>query len=215
MNWTEGIVWYVAFVVSATFHEAAHALLAMLGGDRTAYYGGQVTLNPLPHMQREPFGMILLPVVSLYVSMQRGAPFCFGYASTPINPLWAWRNPRKAALMSLAGPAANLLLAALAFGVLWFAGAPHAGAVDSIRQIAGTFLFLNLLLFVFNLIPLPPLDGVGVLGGFVPPLRSFYDGLARLPYIGIVTFIVANELIPSVFLPLYRTVNRLLPYPYH
>ena len=72
------IAWYAVFVLSATAHEAAHALAAYVGGDPTAYHAGQVSLNPLPHIQREPFGMVLLPLVALF-----SAGWCLGYASTP------------------------------------------------------------------------------------------------------------------------------------
>lgn len=211
MNWENSLVWYITFVVSATVHEAAHALFALLGGDRTAYYGGQVTLNPLPHMRREPFGMVALPLLSLYLSQGR---FCFGYASAPIDPIWAYHHPRKAALMSAAGPLANVLLAALAFAVLWFVGRPDSGEMEAVRRIAGTFLVLNLLLAMFNLIPLPPLDGAGVAAGLARPMQRLYDTLARVPYIAIVTFVIANELIPTLFFPVYLEVNSWLPYPF-
>ena len=78
--------------------------VAMRGGDRTAYLGGQVTLNPLPHIQREPFGMVILPLLMLFMSK---GTMCMGYASTPIDPIWAYHHPRKAAVMSSAGPLSN------------------------------------------------------------------------------------------------------------
>jgi len=214
VNWENAVLWYVAFVVSATVHEAAHALLAKLGGDPTAYHGGQVTLNPLPHMRREPFGMVVLPLLSLYISHLNGSTWCFGYASAPIDPVWAWHHPRRAALMSAPGPLANVLLAALAFAVLWFVGVPASDTGSAVRKIAGTFLFLNLLLAMFNLIPLPPLDGAGVLEGLARPLQRIYDGIRRLPYIAIVTFVLANQMVLYLFVPVFRTVTRWLPYPY-
>ena len=64
----DAVVWYVAFVFSVTLHEASHALAAMWGGDATAYEGGQVTLDPIPHMRRSPFGMIVFPIVTLVLS---------------------------------------------------------------------------------------------------------------------------------------------------
>jgi hypothetical protein len=112
VDWEQIVIALITFIVSTTVHEAAHALFAKLGGDLTAYRGGQVTLNPLPHIRREPFGMVLIPLITLYWS---GNQSCFGYASTPIDPFWAIRHPRRAALMSAAGPLANLLLAAIAF----------------------------------------------------------------------------------------------------
>ena len=97
MDWTGIALFYVTLIISLTAHEAAHALFAMLGGDRTAYYAGQVTLNPIPHMQREPFGTIVLPLLVLLMS---NGSMCFGFAHAPIDPIWAYHNPRKAALMS-------------------------------------------------------------------------------------------------------------------
>jgi hypothetical protein len=75
------ITWYVIFILSATIHEAAHALAAKLGGDLTAYLGGQVSLNPVPHIKREPFGMVIFPLISAFLI---GWPF--GYAKTPTTP---------------------------------------------------------------------------------------------------------------------------------
>lgn len=211
MNWELAFLWYATFLVSVTMHEAAHALFAKLGGDPTAYLGGQVTLNPIPHAQREPFGMVLLPLLSLYLN---GGRWCFGFASTPIDPLWAYRHPGRAAVMSAAGPLANVLLAAIAFVVLWAIGRPEPGAAEAVHRIAGTFLFLNLLLAVFNLVPLPPLDGAGVVKGFGRPVRMVMEQIERLPYVGIVGFLLANAMVPTLFVPLYRAVSSWLPYPY-
>ncbi len=101
----DGLVWYVVFLFSTSLHEAAHAWAAQRGGDPTAYLGGQVSLDPRPHIRREPFGMLLLP---LFTAVTSGWPI--GYASAPYDPVWAANHPRRAAWMSLAGPAANLLL---------------------------------------------------------------------------------------------------------
>ncbi len=214
MNYEVVILWFVTFVISTTVHEAAHATFAMLGGDRTALEGGQVTLNPLPHMRREPFGMVALPLISLYLSISQGGLMCIGYASTPYNPIWAYRHPKRAALMSAAGPLSNVLLAAIAFAVLFFIARPDGGTQEAVRQIAGTFMFLNLLLAVFNLIPLPPLDGAGVVQGMLPKTRGLYETMQRVPAAGIITFLVLIQVLPYLFGPVYRTVNGWLPFPY-
>src|SRR5258708_14648811 len=111
-----GAIWYVVFVLSTTCHEAAHAVGAKLGGDLAAFHGGQVSLDPIPHIRREPFGMVLFPILSYIVG-----GWMMGWASVPYDPLWAHRHPRRAAWMSLAGPGANFSLAILA------AIAIHAG----------------------------------------------------------------------------------------
>ncbi len=151
---------YMVFLFSTTCHEAAHALVAKYGGDSTADLGGQVTLNPIPHIRREPFGMVLVPLLSFYFSGGM-----IGWASAPFDPLWERRHPKRSAWMALAGPAANfslMLLAALAL---------RAGLAFDLfhRQPDGNFTFLftaltttfmmNLLLGTFNLLPVPPLDG--------------------------------------------------------
>ena len=104
-----GFIWYVAFLFSTTCHEAAHALVAKMGGDETAALGGQISLNPVPHMRREPWGMIVIPLLS-FVAMHT----MFGWASAPFDPLWERRHPRRSAWMALAGPAANFSLMLIA-----------------------------------------------------------------------------------------------------
>ena len=203
IDWEMATLWFVSLLVSLTFHEAAHALFAKLGGDPTAYRMGQVTLNPLPHIRREPFGMVVFPLLSLYLSHGES---CIGFASTPIDPIWAYHNPRKAAAMSAAGPMANLLLAAVAFAVLAFLGHPESRDGEAVWRIAKTFLALNILLFLFNLLPLPPLDGAGVVQGLAPAARPFYDFLRSQPYVGLVTLVIAIKVVPWMFDPTWSVV---------
>jgi chromate transport protein ChrA len=132
---------YVVFVYSVVCHEAAHAWSAMKFGDRTAYEGGQVSLDPTPHIRRSPFGMVLVPIISL---LTQGTTI--GWASAPLNPDWVLQNPRKAAWVALAGPAANFLLCILATIIMFlgvkggvFAPAFRSGATLPIFSfIAGT-----------------------------------------------------------------------------
>ncbi len=169
----DALVWYLVFVVSTTAHEASHALAAYVGGDRTAYLGGQVSLNPLPHIKREPFGMVIMPLLGAF---SYGWPI--GWASTPYDPRWEQRYPRRAAWMAAAGPAANLLLALLALILLRLGLATGSFAAPELLsfsrlviadtlflQICGRLLSLlltlNVILLLFNRIPFPPLDGAG------------------------------------------------------
>jgi Zn-dependent protease len=167
-----GLIWYIVFLFSTTCHEGAHALAAKLGGDTTAFEGGQVTLNPLPHIRRELFGLVVVPIISYFA-----AGWMIGWASAPYDPNWQERYPRRAALMALAGPAANFTLviaSAIAIRIGLATGAftvpdeyGFAHIVDAahpgIAGFAATFLsivfVLNLLLATFNLLPVPPLDG--------------------------------------------------------
>lgn len=222
-----GLVYYVVFLFSTTLHEAAHAWAALRGGDPTAYHGGQVSLDPRAHIRREPFGMVLLPLISVVIS---GWPF--GFASAPYDPRWAMRHPRRAAWMALAGPAGNLLLVVTAvvairlgttFGLLAPPGAvgfdqvvtTHAAGVwPSVAFLLSVFFSLNLLLAVFNLIPVPPLDGSGA----VPLLlnaeatrryQQFIWGQPAFAWIGI---LIAWQIFDVLFRPVWLVAVNLL-YP--
>jgi Zn-dependent protease len=222
------LTFYVVFLFSTTLHEASHAWAAKLGGDPTAYHGGQVTLDPRPHIRREPIGMVVLPAISLLLS---GWPF--GFASAPYDPRWATRHPRRAAWMALAGPAANLAVivlavAAIRAGVAAGVFQPPDSVVFS-RVVApetagglwsGTafmlsvFFSLNLVLFALNVLPFPPLDGSAA----VPLLlndaataryQQFVWGHPALSWIGI---LVAWQIFDFVFQPVFLfAVNLVYP----
>ncbi len=194
----QGFLLYGVFLLSTTLHEAAHAWAALRGGDPTAYEGGQVTLDPRPHIRREPFGMVVLPILCVLLS---GWPL--GFASAPYNREWAIRHPRRAGWMALAGPGANLLLlliAALLINLGLLAGvftAPEwvnfvhvAEATDAgsriwqpVASLLGAFFALNLLLFVFNLLPVPPLDGFSAVLSGLPrgTMEKWYDFTSAAP----------------------------------
>jgi Zn-dependent protease len=157
-----GFIYYVVFLFSTTCHEAAHALAAKVGGDNTADLGGQVSLNPVPHIRRSPYGMVVFPLLSFFL-LSGGM---IGFASAPYDPNWARRHPHRAALMALAGPATNFTLMILgAFGLrlgaaFHFFQWNNNGGPHSFTSVLLFVLFsLNLLLGVFNLLPVPPLDG--------------------------------------------------------
>ena len=109
----QGLLWFAVFLFSTTVHEASHALAALRGGDPTAYLGGQVSLSPLPHIRREPIGMLVVPLLTAFTN-----GWAVGWASTPYDPVWASNYPRRAATMAAAGPASNLLIALLAFAAI-------------------------------------------------------------------------------------------------
>jgi len=192
-----GFIWYVAFLFSTTCHEAAHALAAKIGGDDTAFAGGQVSLNPIPHIQREPWGMVVIPILSLIINGS-----IIGWASAPYNPEWQRRHPRRAAWMALAGPATNytlMLIAAVALRLGWSQGWLHDDAVtgkpDFASSVLGAFFSLNLLLGTFNLLPVPPLDGSTAIMLFMGKTRSqsYLDWLRGNSYamVGLLLAIVA------------------------
>jgi Zn-dependent protease len=176
-----GAIWYLAFLFSTTCHEAAHALAAKWGGDLTAFEGGQVTLNPVPHIMRSPFGMVIVPILSFLVG-----GWMIGWASAPYDPYWQRRHPHRSAWMALAGPAANFIIMLLAAGAIRAGVAMGAfvppGTITGFSELTvsasgdPTFLssvlsilfVLNLLLGTFNLLPVPPLDGHAGIMLFMP-----------------------------------------------
>lgn len=218
-----GLFWFVAFLFSTTVHEAMHAVAAFRGGDPTAYHGGQVSLSPVPHIRREPIGMLVVPLLT---ALTQG--WAIGWASTPYNPHWAAMYPKREALMAAAGPLGNLLVAAAALLVLkaglaagWFS-APDSvnfqrlvAAPDGTPSFAGTLLsilvVLNVLLAAFNLIPLPPLDGASVIGLFLPPrVSERMRELSATPMFQIAGLLVAWRVFPVIVEPLFMIVLRLV-----
>jgi Zn-dependent protease len=175
----DALVAYIVLLLSLTVHEAAHAWAALRGGDQTAYLGGQVSLDPRPHIRREPFGMVIAPLLFWFMG-----GWMVGWASTPIDPRWAYVHPKRAAVMAAAGPLANLALVVISGVILrlgvelgWFLPVPTStfelaravdgGVAEGAIQVLSWIFSLNLVLFVFNLIPVPPLDGASVIGLFV------------------------------------------------
>jgi Zn-dependent protease len=219
-----GLLWFVAFLFSTTVHEAMHALAAYRGGDPTAYHGGQVSLSPIPHIRREPIGMLVVPLLT---ALTQG--WALGWASTPYDPAWAERYPKRAAIMAAAGPLGNLLIAVAALLLLrlgiavgWFIPAPLSAisferlviAPGGLETLFGTMLsillVLNILLAAFNLIPLPPLDGVSVLGLFLPGVARQMRELTRNPMFSLVGLLLAWRIFPLVVRPLFLFVLRLV-----
>ena len=160
-----------------SIHEYAHGKVAQLQGDNTAGDYGRLTLNPLAHI--DPIGTILVPLVLLVSS---GGRIGFGWARpVPINPN-NFRSPRQGILLvSLAGPAANVGLAFVASILLRILGTgPADGVVLSLQLILVSVALINLYLAFFNLIPIPPLDGSGILSAILPiEYARKYDRMAR------------------------------------
>ena len=208
-----GFISYVVFLFSTTCHEAAHALAAKLQGDETAAEGGQVTLNPIPHIRREPFGMVLVPIASALLS---GGTYLFGWASAPFNADWAYRYPRRAALMALAGPATNftlMFLSAIGFQIgnyfHVFRGQESWGPF--LAQVLIIVFSLNLLLGIFNLVPAPPLDGSSVVMLFMKDstARRYQDWLRGGNY-GVVGLLMAVLLFRYAYGPIFNVVASVL-----
>ena len=222
-----GILWYAVFIASTTSHEAAHALVAWKYGDPTARDEGLVTLDPVVHIRRSPFGMAIVPIVSFILG-----GWMLGWASAPYDPHWAREHRRESALMALAGPAANLLLiliAALLIRIGMVAGifespetvqgfeqitiATSPGPANGAAILLSVLFSLNLILFVFNLLPVPPLDGSEIVTLLLDDTAAerYRTALAQ-PTAQMFGLVVAWNLIEFVLDPAQRIALNLL-YP--
>ena len=224
----QGLIWYVVFLFSTTCHEASHSLVAKLGGDLTAFRGGQVTLNPAPHIRREPFGMVWAPILSYLLG-----GWMIGWASAPYDPNWQERHPHRAALMSLAGPGANFALFVIAaiciriglamnvfqapssasFTRITEAANPQMAGAAFAAMFFSVLFFENLLLGTFNLLPVPPLDGstgIAILMSESNALK--FIRFTRNPNFRMVGLVAAWYLFDRAFDPVFTVaLNALYP----
>jgi Zn-dependent protease len=200
----QAIAVYVLPVIFAiTLHEAAHAYAAKYFGDTTAFEAGRMSMNPLRHI--DPFGTILLPAL-----MFAFTPFVFGYAKPVPIDFSRLRNPKKQmAWVALAGPAANF---AMAFGWLLLAIVLNATHVNEAfpHAVAKAGVFVNVLMFVFNLLPIPPLDGGRILTSVLP--MRYAEKFAKIEPYGffIVLGLLFTKLINYWFAPIAALTNALL-----
>lgn len=211
------IACYVIFVYSTVCHEAAHAWVAHKLGDDTAYLGGQVSLDPIPHIKREPVGMVAVPLLTLF-----WGGGLFGWASAPLDPMWVARHPKRSALVAIAGPLTNLLLCALA-AIAIFIGAKNGVFAPADRpwfdqfvigktgtgwtivaQVLSVILFLNLLLAVLNFMPVPPLDGSNIPLFFLNDRAAdTYQQWIRQPIMLLISIVFLFKVFPAIFTPVY------------
>ncbi|MBL6727121.1 site-2 protease family protein [Methylophilaceae bacterium] len=189
----------IPVLLAITVHEAAHGYAAKHFGDKTAYYLGRITLNPIKHI--DPLGTVVIPGMLLLLS----APFLFGWAKpVPVN-FSNLNNPKKDMMwVALAGPASNLVMAiiwAIILGLFKSSGTSYALFVIGMAQVG---IMINLVLMLLNLLPIPPLDGGRMAVSLLPSPWSYK--LASIERYGmfILIFLIVSGLLSAILLPLLR-----------
>ena len=201
MQWlTETLIWLPAIIIALTFHEFAHGKVADILGDKTPYYQGRLTLNPLPHI--DPIGFLMLLI------------FKFGWARpVEVNPLNFKNTSIKKGMMlvALAGPGMNLLLAFVAM-LLFKILAVYQGStlVAMFMQLIPPLIYINLILAAFNLIPVPPLDGSKILAGVLPDAGG--AALYSIEQYGplILLLLIVSNLVGKILWPLVNFLYGIL-----
>lgn len=197
----------IVLIFSVMIHEISHGFMAYRLGDRTAKESGRLTLNPLKHI--DPFGSVLLPLFLFIVK----SPVLFGWAKpVPFNP-FNLKNPKKdSGLIALAGPASNFLIAAVFSVILKLAGLTNFYFAPAFIIFLNIIILVNVVLAIFNLVPIPPLDGSKVLFAVLPKgAEKFQIILEQYGFFILLFFIFFGfQLIIPIILAIYRLLGGSL-----
>jgi len=196
----------VILLFSAVCHEVAHGVIANALGDPTARLLGRLTLNPIPHI--DPVGSVLVPGVLAILSATTGSSFIIGWAKpVPYNPA-NLKNPRTGgALIGAAGPLTNFAIALVFGAALRFMATGAVGVNEGTILIFALITYINLLLGIFNLVPIPPLDGSKVLFAFIPLSRRAQMVLEQNGFVFVLLFVMFFS---SVLGPVVSMLFRLI-----
>ena len=187
----EASTWVLPVIFAVTLHEAAHGFVAYRFGDDTAWQAGRVTANPLKHI--DPFGTVILPAMLILLR----SPFLFGYAKpVPVNFRRLDRPRRDMVWVALAGPGTNVLLAIVSGFLIYSLPMFPTSAAGWLKLNLENSIVINVVLCVFNMLPLPPLDGGRVAVGLLPEALAL--PLARLERYGMLILLLFLFLLPFV-----------------
>lgn len=209
MDWQTTVYFLIGLAIGVVFHEYMHGRVADMLGDHTARNAGRLTLNPIPHI--DPFGTILLPLVMIVMRV----PFVFGYAKpVPVNRFFLKNPKRDMVLVALAGPLANFTIAlvvALVGMSLRLVGVSIV-SVEELYVALYRIAEINIILGIFNLIPVPPLDGSHIVEFFLPPrTQRMYESLAPYGFIIILLFLwLLGDYFFRWMGPIFGIVERMI-----
>jgi Zn-dependent protease len=196
-------------IFAITVHEAAHGYAARFFGDMTAYRAGRITLNPLKHI--DPVGTILLPAITLFLSIQGGMPFLFGWAKPVPVDFSRLRNPKRDMLwVAAAGPLSNFVMAFVWAFIIKFSSFVPSLYVEPMKLMGEIGIGINVVLMVLNLLPLPPLDGGRIAVSLLPNQLAYkYAQIERYGFI-ILLLLLATGVLSLLMSPFIHFVKSLV-----
>ncbi|MEC8063912.1 MAG: site-2 protease family protein [Pseudomonadota bacterium] len=203
-------IWFLPLLLAITLHEAAHGYVSMLYGDKTAFFLGRVSLNPFKHI--DPIGTVVIPATLLILQ----TPWIFGWAKpVPVNPRNFTKSVYALAIVAAAGPAANFLMA-FSWALLYKLGMllyqeNSTPALLWLIQTSQVGVFFNIVLALFNLLPIPPLDGGKIIEAFLPyNLAPYFYDLEPYGFLILLTLIITGLITPLIGPPIIYISRFLL-----